>query len=389
MKKFLKRILVRILMLKGVIFTAMIYSEEQKNQAKNVDLIDFLKQTEDFDFRQVGQKFRCVQHNSLVIAEDRKGFFWNSEGINGANVIDWQMKIKGDNFVQAMRKIIGEPNFEHQYNVSKQTENVKKEPFALSEKAEKTSFKLSKKSEKKPFILPEKAESNNRVLAYLIKTRGIDQHIVKALIKEGKIYQDMRNNAVFVGFDNEKKPAYAFKRSTFTLGENSKFRGEEVGSNKGFSFRIDGTKKSKIYCFESPIDCLSKMTLDGIFNPNSSKENTLISLGGVFDNALEKYLETNSQVKEIIFCLDNDIAGRESTQKLSQKYAEKGFDVKCIFPKLKDFNEDLKFYRQQAANADFKAQNAVSEGNNVAQNTVNEENNVAQNNANNQQFSQI
>jgi DNA primase len=124
------------------------------------------------------------------------------------------------------------------------------------------------------------------------------------------------------------------------------------------------------------------MTLDGIFNPNSAKENTLISLGGVFDNALEKYLETNSEVKEIIFCLDNDVAGREATQKLSQKYAEKGFDVKCIFPRLKDFNEDLKFYRQQSANAEFKAQNAVSKTNNVVQNNANKQQNT-------QQFSQI
>lgn len=311
-----------------------VYSPAQKDEAKNTDLIDFLKYTEGFDFKKIGKNYRCIQHDSLIVTEDRKGFFWNSKGINGNNAIDWQMKIKGNTFPQAMEKIVGEPKATYEYGLLKKSQN---------ENIHQTVF------EKKPFNLPPKSESNNRVLAYLIKTRGIDQNIVKELIKQGKVYQDTRNNAVFVGFDNNGIAAYAFKRSTFTLGDGSKFRGEESGSNKDFSFKIVGADKSKVYCFESPIDLCSKATIDQMSGKNSFGKNTLISLGGVSDNALEKFLETNSSVKEIVFCLDNDEAGRKATEKLSQKYIEKGYDVKTVTPKLKDFNEDLVAMKKQIA----------------------------------------
>lgn len=45
--------------------------------------------------------------------------------------------------------------------------------------------------------------------------------------------------------------------------------------------------------------------------------------------------------RQICFCLDNDAAGIEATEKYMAKYADMGYKVTREIPKLKDFNEDL------------------------------------------------
>ena len=55
------------------------------------------------------------------------------------------------------------------------------------------------KKEPSPFVLPLKNSSHSRLKAYLCKTRGLDPRIVSELLKQEAIYQDSRNNVVFVG----------------------------------------------------------------------------------------------------------------------------------------------------------------------------------------------
>ena len=72
-----------------------------------------------------------------------------------------------------------------------------------------------------------------------------------------------------------------------------------------------------------------------------------LSLAGTTDTALPFFLKKHFDVKELIFCLDNDKAGREATAIMARKYAEKGYVVLVDFPKGKDFNEDLQALRTQ------------------------------------------
>jgi len=64
--------------------------------------------------------------------------------------------------------------------------------------------------------------------------------------------------------------------------------------------------------------------------------------------ALPFFLKRHFDVKELIFCLDNDKAGREATAIMARKYVENGYAVLIDFPKGKDFNEDLQAPRTQA-----------------------------------------
>jgi DNA primase len=72
-------------------------------------------------------------------------------------------------------------------------------------------------------------------------------------------------------------------------------------------------------------------------------------LSGTSDTALPFFLNQHKAVRELVFCLDNDPAGREAAVTLSCKYAEKGLFTRLELPKNKDFNEDLLVYKGETS----------------------------------------
>ena len=79
-----------------------IFTPEQKQRAKNADLIEFLKAYMGFEFKKAGHYYQCVQHNSLVVYPDRKGFVWNSRNISGGDTIDFVRKAEGKSYPEAI-----------------------------------------------------------------------------------------------------------------------------------------------------------------------------------------------------------------------------------------------------------------------------------------------
>ena len=71
------------------------------------------------------------------------------------------------------------------------------------------------------------------------------------------------------------------------------------------------------------------------------KQNNRLSLDGTSDIALPFFLNQHTEVKELVFCLDNDEPGREASGALSKKYADDGCDTRVEYPSGKDYNEDL------------------------------------------------
>ena len=76
----------------------------------------------------------------------------------------------------------------------------------------------------------------------------------------------------------------------------------------------------------------------------------MLALGMVADAPLERFLEEHAQIETIVFCLDNDEAGRKATEQLMQKYYELGYEVKDGAPRqeYKDYNEWLVAKRNAA-----------------------------------------
>lgn len=298
------------------------YTEEQKYQARMTDMLTFLKIHEGFDFKRVGNEYHCLQHDSLVVKADHRGWYWNSKHMGGASAIDYCIKIHEKSFPQAMADIVGEGLGKYQSAETFQTKSIQKE---------------------KELVLPERADNTKRVYAYLTKTRGIDSQIVQKMISTGQIYQDTKGNAVFVGFKPDGKASFGCIRGTLTY---KSYRGDCSGSDKRYSFAMESQfskNKHKLFVFEAPIDLMSHATLTNhkIKNPRAWEVHSRLALAGTSDVALEEYLKNHPDVKELYLCLDGDEPGRKATQTIAQKYMNLGYKVFDCPPRTKDYNQDL------------------------------------------------
>ncbi|MFA7412364.1 MAG: DUF3991 and TOPRIM domain-containing protein, partial [Tissierellaceae bacterium] len=185
-------------------------------------------------------------------------------------------------------------------------------------------------------VLPEKNTTYNHVIAYLIKTRGIDKEIVYEFIKNRTLYEDKRKNCVFVGYDKGGIPQYAGLRGTNT---NIPFKGESPDSDKTYSFSRSGTT-NKLYVFESPIELMSYLTIEKRHKNNLDFNHHMLSLGGLSTPSLDRYLRDYPEIEEITFCLNNDKWGIKAVNEFRDKYKDK-YNVNIELPRLKDYNEEL------------------------------------------------
>lgn len=295
-------------------YTKLRFTDEQIEQANNVSILDYAI-SRGFTPKKVGtNSYKIEGHGGLLINPQTNKWNCFSERAGGGP-IQFIMFLQGKTWVESVKELL---------------ENYSENNFIHIPKEEKH-------YETKEFSLPEKNNTYKHMMAYLIKTRKIDQEIVKSLVKEGKLYEDYRRNCVFVGHDQEGKPRYANLRGTNT--NRTPFKGEAKNSDKTFSFNIQGNTNT-VYIFESPIEALSYLTLHKKYNLDKSFNHHVLSLGGVSDVALEHYIKRNSNIDKIIICLNNDEAGIKATRTIQSKYQH---SMKTAFhlPQGKDFNEDL------------------------------------------------
>ena len=279
-------------------------------QARNIDMIAFFGKRYGFSFTHKSGMFRCNQHKSLAVKNDCKSWYWHSKGIGGFGVIDYLTKVENMPFRQAVEVATGT--------------------------TQATAPQLSQQQEDKPknLVLPEQTGIPLRLYDYLCKKRGIDGEIVSTLINKDKLYEDIRGNVVFVGYDEAHKPRFASLRGT-----RADFRGDCAGSDKRYGFSISGFSK-RLYIFESPIDLMSHASIEKA-QTGAWANDSRLSLAGTTDTAMPFFLNQHRAVKELVFCLDNDNAGREASYALAKKYVDKGYSVQIIPPVKKDFNDDL------------------------------------------------
>lgn len=317
------------------------FSERDVKSAMETDTVSFLERHYGYSFRKVGRDFRCKEHNSLVIRPDRRRWYWNSHNVGGENVLSFLQKIEGLSFYEAVQEVVQEPMLP----IAPYTHEPKREvadkplvPFSVT-------------------LPPAEPGRYSRAFAYLSKSRGIDANIITYLMKSKRLYQEaVTKNAIFVNYDKDKKPTFFTKQGTNTYQRfkgNAKLPDEEdlpvTYYFENYGFWQEGLVKSRVYVFESPIDLLSHATLANMYKGSSTYwlQHSRIALCGVSDLALEQYLKSHPDVKEIRFGLDNDEAGRKATAKFTEKYTARGYTVKDVSPKQdeyfkgKDYNDKL------------------------------------------------
>lgn len=314
------------------------YSNEEKKKASQMSTVDYLQRNYGFTFNFKNNYYKCEQHDSLIIYADQRGWAWNSRGLKGSDVIQFIMSVENKSYHKALNILI--------------LNNEK--PYLYTEPIET-------KDEVKVLELPEATnEKFSRVFAYLHYSRRIDKSIISECMKNKSLYQDTRGNCVFVGYKGTT-PAYATIRGTLT---DRKYRGDCSGSDKRYSFNMTyNTTSKELYVFESAIDAMSHATIANlIFDSNTAyKDTNRLALGGLNSIALDQYLKDHPQVTTLNFCFDNDCNavkkdgtpapnyGQEFAKQCCDNYAKKGYKVKNICPKTKDFNDDLiDYYLPQA-----------------------------------------
>ena len=283
------------------------YTEKQIDQARSIDLLTYLQSFEPTELVHVRGNTYCTrEHDSLKISNGK--WMWWSRGFGGNSALDYLIKVKGMQFMDAMKILTKEGTDLHD-----------------------TDAKKSRKPDcdvKRKLLLPDKSETNFEVIRYLT-SRGIDSDVIKACIDEGLLYESLPyHNCIFVGFDETGNAAYAFYRAT--TGE--RLMGEAAGSDKRYSFRIDRAG-STLHVFESAIDLLSYATIMKM-RTGEWRAEPMLSLGGVYapstNNkqtklpiALQNMTHNQTQINTIALHLDNDYAGRSATRSISEQLGNK------------------------------------------------------------------
>ena len=124
-----------------------------------------------------------AEHDSLKISNGK--WYWWSRGFGGYSALDYLIKVKEYDFVEAVEILTG------------QTMADWKPP------------PTPKKDEPKVLLLPPKNKDCNRVIQYLFG-RGIDYQLIQECISDGTLYESADyHNAVFIGKDEGGTPKYA------------------------------------------------------------------------------------------------------------------------------------------------------------------------------------
>ena len=293
-------------------------------EARQVDLLTYLKNYEPYELVEVCRNtYTTKSHDSLKISNGL--WYWFTKGVGGKSAIDYLIKVRNYTFINAVQTVLG--NIKIQAPVQ---------------------YKQQEKDKEKHLKIPIKAVNNDRAINYLL-SRGIDKDIINYCIKNKLLYQEEKtNNVVFIGYNNDNIPSYAFCRAT----NQERFMREATGSNKRYSFKIKADKENNIvHLFESSIDLLSYATLLHLENKNWRAEN-LLSLGGIYSSkydvektkipvSLTEFLERNPNVNEIHLHLDRDLAGRNASSFFQQVLSEKYKIFDDTIPFGKDVNEYL------------------------------------------------
>lgn len=270
---------------------------EQKliKQARQTSLVAYLMNRGE-QLKRVGANYVLKEHDSLYIKDNM--FVWYSQQKQG-NSIDFLILYYGMKFDEAVSELTGTilPTIPQQ-------------------------------EEHKPQQPTSKADNEKRVIAYLCKTRGLENRLIFALIKQGKLYQDNKGNCNFVICDWKENPIGA------EIVGTGGTRYKQITIHSGYGFhQTYGTPTEALY-FESAIDLLSCYQMF----QNKLTHHILVSMGGLNSSVIHE-LKTIMPHLNHWLCVDNDIAGNNFIEEIRQ-------NIKNIHtfrpPKnFKDWNEWL------------------------------------------------
>ena len=289
------------------------FTDTEMQIAKETDLPELLTHL-GYQVRRIGRYHTTAEMDSLRIKDRRKWFRYSQN--TGGDAITFLQQFCGKSFSEAVEYLLAFHGRARD-SPAKAASSVKRDEV------------------QKPFTLPPRNTDDRRVFAYLHK-RGIAPQVIRQFLNSGLLYEDAEHhNCVFVGKNNAGQAKYAALRGTYDR-EGKGFRGDVTGSDKRVGFALPYDRSSdQVLVFEAPIDLMSYLTLHRN-TPNA------LALCGLYDGALQTYLQAHPEIRRIALCLDADEPGQKAVRQLQDKYAAMGYAVTVEEPRSgKDWNEYL------------------------------------------------
>ena len=286
------------------------FTDTEMQIARETDLPELLSHL-GYQVKRVGRFHTTAEMDSLRI-KDRRTWFRYSQN-TGGDAITFLQQFCGKSFPEAVEYLL---TFH-----GKARDAPIPQPKPISPKQE--------------FSLPPRNADDRRVFAYLRK-RGIAAQVIRQFLNAGLLYEDaVHHNCVFVGRNESGQAKYAGLRGTYDL-DGPGFKGDAPGSDKSTGFSLPHDPRSDlVLVFEAPIDLMSYLTL------HRDMVNA-VALCGLYDGALQTYLQAHLEIRRIALCLDADEPGEKAAQQLQEKYQLQGYAVTVEKPRCgKDWNEYL------------------------------------------------
>ncbi|HZK69905.1 MAG TPA: DUF3991 domain-containing protein, partial [Clostridia bacterium] len=159
------------------------FSDEELDIANSMNIIAYAESI-GLELKRTGRSYRVEKYGGLYIDVGGNKWNWFSQH-KGGGPIQFVMEMEGKSWVDAIYTLLGN-----------EKSNL---PITL---------KIQIEEEKGEFILPEKNDTFKHIIAYLIRSRGIDKDIVYDFINKDKLYENKQKSCVFVGCDENQEPKY-------------------------------------------------------------------------------------------------------------------------------------------------------------------------------------
>ncbi len=298
-------------------------TEEMINEARQVDLLSYLKAHQPTNLVRCGPNEYCTaEHDSLKISNGK--WFWFSRGVGGNSALDYLVRVEGIDFVSAVSGLATG-------SLPRLTRPERSEP------------------KRRDLSLPRMTFDLNEAGSYL-RSRCIDQAVINDFTARKMVAEDTLGHTVlFLGLDKNNKPRQCSMRSS----SGPMVKRDATGSDKSYCFSSPAESQSRtLRVFEGAIDLLSFATLMREAGVDYRKTH-MISLSGInlpgrdlsevkAPVCLQRYLDDHPEIQNVVLHLDNDYAGRRASVGIQYALEKQGFTVKTVPPPHgKDFNDYL------------------------------------------------
>lgn len=310
-------------------------TEQAVENAKNVSIKEWMESSGYVLNKEGHHYYSLAEHDSFKIHATENKWYWNSRGRGGVGAIT--LLRDEELFNRSFRDAVIELN----------TEAAQRLQGDFSKNA-------LNQEPREPYQFPSDTMVSNtdKVKAYLVEERKINENLVNTLISKGLIRQDQRNNVVYPWAKDGEIVGHNLE-GTYKAEDKNRFKQvSSLGDNsEGFSFQTGQGEVKNHFYFESEVDAMSYVSLNGL-----TDHSKYIAMRGVNNEErlikeLVDHVKKYDRTPNIVYAVDNDKAGKHFLERevINARRTEFKGDTVNYFvatpPKsdgIKDWNDLLK-----------------------------------------------